>query len=80
MISNVTSWPVMKDIEKKFKEEAPGVITAVLSKVGPGKITFQVRTTSDSQSLADWLTGADFMGVSLSSESVLETEINVSGK
>lgn len=75
IVAGLGSYAAMKEMETRLREEGPGVKSAAVSRMSPGEIEFQVRTTVDAESMADWLANISVAGLRLSIESSREDVI-----
>jgi hypothetical protein len=80
VVQGLKSYAVMQELLRKLREEAPGVKSAELSRVGPGEVEFTARTTAAAGTLADWLIANDFLGARLSVEKQEDTRIELKAK
>jgi hypothetical protein len=80
VVSGVTSYYQMKEIERKLREESPGAETVMLSRMSPGQLEFKVATTADASTLANWLTTNQFEGLTIAAEVKDDTHINATAE
>jgi len=75
VIKGLDSYARMKEIERRLKQESPGVESVTLTRMGRGEIEFLVATTVDAKALAHWLATNQFEGLSLTAEASDDTHV-----
>ena len=80
MVRGLSSYGAMKEIEKKLREEGPGVEAVDLSRMSPGEIEFTVSTAVEAEALSGWLGSCSFPGFRLDAQAREEMKIEASVK
>jgi hypothetical protein len=78
VVRGLGSYDAMKEIEKKLRDEGPGVEAVDLSRMSPGEIEFTVRTAVEAEVLSGWLGGCLFSGFRLDAEAKEDMKIEAS--